>query len=276
MSTTTLKQQVVRYAPPQVIHWGKCLIDAGYRRKAKHLARIKRVPRYQPAVTEILGRPLEVVDSSSFLWMWREIFEDEIYRFRASTDEPYIIDCGSNIGLSVLYFRQLYPRARVVAFEPDDRICEVLRRNLLSHDCADVEVHCRAVWTEETTLSFYSEGADGGRLAGEGDARSKSVPTARLRDFLDRRVDFLKIDIEGAETEVLQDCADRLSNVENLFVEYHSFAERPQTLHTLTALLADAGYRIHIHPPVTSPRPFMSRDVYGGMDMQLNVFAFRS
>jgi FkbM family methyltransferase len=279
VSSTTLKQQIVRYAPPQLVHWGKCIVDAGYRHQSRHLARLRRVPRYQPTVTEIFGQPVEVVDSASFLSMYREIFVDEIYRFHARTDEPYIIDCGANIGLSVLYFKRLYPRARVVAFEPDANIFEVLSRNVAAQGYdAGVELHRRAVWTEETTLKFWSEGADGGRLSdmgGAAAAESIEVPTARLRDFLDRPVDLLKVDIEGAETEVLEDCADRLREVENLFVEYHSFAERPQTLHRVTGLLADAGFRLHVQQVATSPRPFLSRHVEAGMDMQLNLFAFR-
>jgi hypothetical protein len=155
-----------------------------------------------------------------------------------------------------------------------------LSRNVAAQGYGEgVELHRRAVWTEETTLKFWSEGADGGRLSDVGDAaaaQSIEVPTARLRGFLDRPVDFLKIDIEGAETEVLEDCADRLNEVEHLFVEYHSFAERPQTLHRLTSLLADAGFRLHIQPIVPSPRPFLQRHVEGGMDMQLNLFAFRA
>lgn len=271
-----MKQTIRRFAPPQFIHWGKCLTDAGYRHTARELAQLEGVPRYQPTTTRVLGQELEVVDSASFIFMYREIFEQEIYRFRARTEAPYIIDCGSNIGLSVLYFKKLYPACRIVAFEPDDRIFAVLQRNIRRSGHEDVELHCRALWTEETSLSFMSEGADGGRLATEGDSRDKMVRTVRLSDYLDGHVDFLKLDIEGAETEVLADCADKLSNVENLFVEYHSFANQPQTLHVLTGLLAEAGFRLHVHPQGMSPRPFISRNVYGRMDMQLNIFAFRS
>ncbi len=274
-NSTTLKQAIVRYFPPQFIQWGKWLSDSSYRHKSRHLARLKSIPRYQPAITEILGEPLELVDSSSFIWMYQEIFEREIYRFRANTERPYIIDCGANIGLSVLYFKQLYPKSHIVAFEPDEKIFEVLARNIERSGYDDIDLHCRAVWTSETTLSFMREGADGGRLSGAGDSQDRLVPTVRLRDYLNVSVDFLKLDIEGAETDVLEDCADLLGNVHTLFVEYHSFSERPQTVHELTTILAQAGYRLHIHPPITSPQPFMSRDVSGGMDMQLNVFAFR-
>lgn len=182
---------------------------------------------------------------------------------------------GANIGLSVLYFKDLYPNSTIVAFEPDEEVFSVLQRNIERSGYQDVELFRRALWSAETSLSFMNEGADGGRIARGGDARGKIVQTARLRDYLDRRVDLLKIDIEGAETEVLKDCVDVLGNVDNLFVEYHSFVDGPQTLHEITDILAKAGFRLHIHPPVTSPQPFIRRNVHLGMDMQLNIFAFR-
>lgn len=226
-------------------------------------------------MTEILGKPLELVDSASFIWMYNEIFEREIYRYHARTTSPYVIDCGANIGLSVLYLKQLYPQSHIVAFEPDDEIFEVLQRNIERFGYLDIDLQCRAVWNQETTLNFGSDGADGGRLTRAGDSYNKQVKTVRLRNLLDRPVDFLKIDIEGAETEVLLDCADLLSAVDNLFLEYHSFDQQPQSLHVLINILNDAGFRLHIHPPITSPQPFLKRDVQAGMDMQLNIFAFR-
>lgn len=271
----SLKQTIVDYAPPHLIHWGKSIVDSGYRNRSRQLAHIKATPRHQSLMTGILGKPLEVPDSASFIWMYTEIFDQEIYRFQAKTDSPLIIDCGANIGLSVLYFKQLYPQSRIVAFEPDNEIFAVMQKNIESFGYQDIELHCRAVWNTETTLSFTGDGADGGRLAQTGETHNKEVKTIRLRDVIDRRVDFLKIDIEGAETEVMLDCADRLSNVDNLFLEYHSFDQQPQSLHLLINILNDAGFRLHIHPPITSPQPFMKRDVHAGMDMQLNLFAFR-
>ena len=271
----TFKQSMVRYLPPQFIHWGKWLSDPSYRRKSGHLARLRSVPRYHPATTEILGKPLELVDSSSFIWMYHEIFEREIYRFRANTENPYIIDCGANIGLSVLYFKRLYPHSHIVAFEPDEAIFAVLARNIKNQDCADVELHCRAVWQAETTMSFAGDAADAGRLSRAGEAGNKSVRTVRLRDYLGRPVSLLKIDIEGAETLVLEDCVDLLGNVDNLFVEYHSLVDEPQTFHSLLAILAGAGFRVHLHPENISPQPFLERNAPTQMDMQLNIFAFR-
>lgn len=269
-------QTLRRLVPGQFKHWYRWLIHSDYRTKSRETARLKSLPRYQRTTTHLTGHNVEMVDAASFLFMHGEIFEQQIYSFRAGTDEPYIIDGGANIGLSVLYFKSLYPKSRVLAFEPDEEVFSVLKRNVEENGYSDIEVVCRALWSSETTLSFMQEGADGGRIAQGRDPEGKTIRTVRLRDYLQRRVDFLKLDIEGAETEVLTDCADLLGNVENLFVEYHSFVTKPQTLHTLMEILAKAGFRVHIHPPITSPQPFLHRFVHLDMDMQLNIFAFRS
>ena len=272
---SNLKKTIVRFTPPQVVHWGKCLVDADYRRQSHYLRQLRRYPRFQPVVTNIFGKPMEVPDAPSFLSTFRQIFDEKIYGFTAKTDQPYILDCGANIGLSVIYFKQLYPRSIIVAFEADKAIFETLRRNVQSFGYENVEVINRAVWDSETELNFTSDGGDGGRLSIPEDKPSQVVKTIRLRDYLDRKIDFLKLDIEGAETAVLEDCADRLSNVECLFVEYHSFDGQPQSFHVLTGVLARAGFRLHIQAPMPAPQPFIKTYPFMGMDMQLNIFAFR-
>lgn len=275
MDSNRLKQQVVRFAPPQLVHWGKCLVDKDYRHTAHHLKQLKSVPRYRPTVTTIFGQPFELADSASFVSTFQQLFKEQIYRFNSSTAEPYILDCGANIGLSVVYFKRLYPKSRIVAFEPDKAIFGILNRNVQSFGFDDVQLVNRAVWSSVTELDFTRDGADGGRLSVESDKPDQMVPTVRLKDYLDRRVDFLKLDIEGAETEVLRDCADRLRNVGALFVEYHSFADQPQTLHVITDVLTRAGFRLHIQAPMSAPQPFIKCNPEMGMDMQLNIFAFR-
>ncbi|MDQ2976126.1 MAG: FkbM family methyltransferase [Acidobacteriota bacterium] len=264
------------FMPPPFLHWYRCLRYPDYRFRSREIARLKSLPRYHPTFTELAGAPLEIVDAASFLFMRGEIFEQQIYRFQAASQTPYIIDGGANIGLSVIYFKEIYPQSRIVAFEPDDEVFLALERNVNKRGYENVELLCRALWSSETSLSFMHEGADGGRIAQLGDLKNKTVQTVRLRDYLDRRVDFLKLDVEGAETEVLVDCADLLGNVQNLFVEYHSFVGSPQTLPTVINILANAGFRLQIHTPVTSPQPFVYRNVNLGMDMQLNIFAFRA
>lgn len=234
------------------------------------------MPRYRPAVTKITGSHIHMTDAASFLYMYGEIFDQQIYKFIARSKQPLIIDCGANIGLSIIYFKTLYPESRVVAFEPDRNIFQILKSNIESSGYNGVRLVDKAVWKENSVTNFMPDGADGGRMVQiNPGSELYEVSTVRLRDYLKEPVDLLKLDIEGAEVEVLEDCADLINNVSNLFVEYHSFVKEKQTLHRIINILHDASFRIHIHPPHTSNQPFVDRIISHGMDMQLNIFAFR-
>src|SRR5690606_3275073 len=65
--------------------------------------------RYVPAKINFLSYRVNVPDCLSFIYQYKEIFADNSYRFESENDHPVIIDCGSNIGLSILFFKELYP-----------------------------------------------------------------------------------------------------------------------------------------------------------------------
>ena len=257
------------------LHWARLLRDGPYRRSALERHRLEKLPPYTSTTTTLLGLPFEIVDAPSFLEMREEIWERGIYRFRPRREKPLILDGGANIGLSVFFFKQNYPDCSIVAFEPDDTLFKVLERNVRRAGFPGVELVPRAIWTEATTLPFYSEGSYGGRVARGGDPLTRSVRTVRLRDYLDRPVDLLKLDIERGETEVLEDCADCLERVDHLFVEYHGADGEPQKLPRLVTLLAEAGFRLNLHAGNDSPQPFLARKLNMGNDLQVEIFAFR-
>lgn len=259
----------------------KELIDPEYRmhvRKEKEISRLRQWPRYTETTTDLLGKRIKIVDSISFLFSYHEIFNSQVYRFKADNPSPYIIDCGVNIGLSVIYFKNQYPSAHIIGFEPDKGLYQVSKQNFDVLNIHNVDLIEKAVWKKDSVINFYSEGADAGRIAGNGDNKKiVEVHTVSLRGFLDREVDFLKIDIEGAEVDVLDDCKDSLWNVKNLFVEYHSFyGSNQQNLVKIINILEDAGFKLYINAPgFSSPQPFIKVNVHLNMDMQLNIYAYR-
>ena len=262
----------------QLRHKVKWAVRPAYRREYQELRRLKALPRYQPTVTSLLGTPVRLIDAASFLSAYRHIIRDEMYRFEAARPDPLILDGGANIGLGVLYWKQLYPAARIIAFEPDPAAYEALASNCAQWGLAGVELRQQAVWRAEETVFFWSEGADGGRLPTGTESRGSriTVPAVRLRDYLGAPVDLLKLDIEGAEVEVLLDCDGALDSVGHLFVEYHSFCNREQRLDDLLGVLRSAGFRLHIQPELVSPQPFVNHLNENGMDQRLNIFAYRA
>src|SRR5438552_3271017 len=202
----------------------------GASREYDDIQRLLNLPGRTPCVSSLLGVPMRVDDAPLFVWMYEQTFRKGVCKFQTDAAAPLILDCGANVGVTVHYWKHLYPAAKVIAFEADPEIYKMLEANCKT--LSGVELHNCAVWTREETLRFSSNRSVGGRLSHLSEAGECSqlceVPTVRLRDFLDRKIDFLKLDIEGAEHEVIADCADRLKNIEKLFVEYHSFSDRPQ------------------------------------------------
>jgi len=246
----------------------------------KEKQRLLRLPRYQIGYSNLLGSNIKFTDGTSFFYTVNEIFHKGIYQFE-NHGKPYIIDAGANIGLSIMYFKKMYPDAIIDAFEPDKNVFEVLVRNINELQYLNVTLINKAVWNSETTMTFISEGADAGRLHGESlkpeqNVAAVNVAAVRLRPYLERQVDFLKIDIEGAEIVVLKDCLDLLMNVRNLFVEFHSFVNKPQLLSELLMILENAGFRYYVESGgLKSKKPFVERNTYLGMDLLLNIFAYR-
>lgn len=234
-----------------------------------------KTPRYRETSVELLGDEFRIPDGKSFYWIYREIFLSEIYKFIAPTASPAIVDCGANCGMSIVYFKKLYPEARIIAVEADPNIFSLLKWNVTRRKFRDVTLINKAISNDINPVTFFSEGADAGRIhALEGAQATFLVDPIKLDSLIENPIDFLKIDIEGGETEAL--CSSvKLDNVSQLIVEYHQFEDEGQTLIPLLEKLSSHGFRYYIHTVFCSPRPLTERSCQFGMDLQLNIFAMK-
>lgn len=276
----TLKHKVLSNIPPEIKALIKRKFNVGASRSATEFDKLKLVPRYTRTTALIDGHKLLIPDSASFLFMYDEIFRTEIYKFRTENISPYIIDGGANIGLASIYFKKLFPAAEIVAFEPDPEIYKVLKSNISSHAFESVKLINKGLWNEEMNLRFKMEGADAGLLKvfNESDENNiQTVPVISLKPYLQKPVDFLKLDIEGAETVVLKDIAEDLNMVKRIFVEYHSFVGQEQSLNEIINILIESKFRIYMSIPGNNSlkSPFMGLGAYNNMDFQLNIFGFK-
>jgi len=275
MLVKKLKKVIRKLIAPEIIQ----LIE----RKAKSSLILKNdflnPPRYTETTTFLNGKKIIVPDNASFTFMHKEIFEDEIYKFTTQNSEPYIIDGGANIGLASIYFKNLFPSARIVAFEPDPEIFNVLKNNIEEFNFSKIDLVQKGLWNCETKLKFLSEGADAGLITNLDKTRSSSleIETTSLKAYLNQSVDFLKLDIEGAETVVLNDIENDLDKVDRIFVEYHSFVNQPQTLNVIIDILRRAKFRVYMSIPGNNSirSPFMGLIPYNNMDFQLNIFGYK-
>ena len=226
--------------------------------------------RYEPLSVKVNGFEWSLPDAMSFLWQYHEIFFLESYKFKSQMKQPIIVDCGSNVGLSIYYFKRLYPYSRVFGFEADEGVFQYLQSNVGS--LPNVEISQKAVWVHDQGVSFHTEGADGGLINA---TEQGNVPSIRLREVLRDfdHIDMLKMDIEGAEFEVLDDCWEEMSKVDHLFLELHTFRKEPQAIGKVLLSLEKSGFRYFVSNENEIKSPFVTPAKT--MDLQLNVFAYR-
>lgn len=235
------------------------------------------LPRHREITVRLAGRPFRIPDPLSFYWSYKEIVEDRIYDFPFSSDCPCILDLGANCGLSALFFLLRYPEAQLTCVEADPDLFAVLRENLHT---TDFESRTRflsaAIGPAAGEVDFHASGADSGRLIPHRTLPSKTrrVPAITLDSLIEGPVDFLKMDIEGAETDVLL-ASGKLDCIARVFVEYHSLTDRPQRLDELLSHLRRFGFRTWIQTQYCPPLPFHEVRPQADMDLQLNIFAER-
>lgn len=233
--------------------------------------------RYKSKKINLYGRDFIVSDCQSFLWQFKEIFVEEYYKFSSRSQTPLIIDCGANIGTSCLYFKRLYPDSEIIAFEPNPKIAEILKINLRSNNLTDVEVIDKAIWINDEGVELGIEDADASSIYQK--SNMVMVSSVRLKDFIEKydHIDMIKMDIEGAETEVIKDCDGSFKNVKNIFIEYHSYINNEQELDTILNILRKNNFRYFIKQGQDRSQPFINRinKNFPAMDLQINIFAYK-
>lgn len=239
--------------------------------------RVSQLPRFKEGYFKVLGKDFLFHDNLSFLVTFDEIFTHELYKFKPSANNKIIIDCGANIGLSVLFFAINYPSHEIIAFEPDTYLFKLLSINIKNYNLKNVRLIQKAVWNCEGELEFYTDGGMGGRINQiYQNKRSEKVKTIRLKDWLNTEIDFLKIDIEGAEHQVIIDCKDKLNKINNLFFEYHNYINAKQDLHCLLEIIQHNNFQYYLKESAIRKRPFIDEDLICEIfDMAINVFCYR-
>jgi FkbM family methyltransferase len=198
-----------------LLYWGYCLRSLFGGAKEARLA----------------GLRIETPNYRHFIDLFEEIFLGRCYLFTSKNPAPRIIDAGGNIGMSVCYFKTLYPAARIDVFEADPATAEILRRNVEHNGWHDCRVHSAAVSETDGELTFYSRTDDEtssfnstvAERMGSSAHEAIKVKAVRLSPYLDGPIDLLKVDVEGAEQGVFRELAasGRLQQVDQMFIEYH-------------------------------------------------------
>ena len=214
---------------------------------------LKRVDPTRKSVN-VAGYKLNYLNYHVFQYLFHELFLDQEYYFATSNKSPLIIDCGSNIGMSILYFKLVYPNSRILGFEPGDDAFSCLEKNIRDNDLQSVEVNKKAVSGNEGKIDFYYDIENPGSLAMSTiqermPKQKKEVDAVHLSKYITEEVEFLKMDVEGAELGVMQelDNSGKLKYIKQMAIEYHHHIVRDEDgLSALLRILENAGFGYQI------------------------------
>jgi FkbM family methyltransferase len=241
------------------------------------LKNIKSLKRYQESTVDFLGKNIKFSDNEAFIGMINEIFIKKNYMFNSKTDAPFIIDCGANIGLSAIFFKKIYPKSKIICFEPDPKIFELLKFNLNQFNYNDIQIFNTAVWIRDEKLIFETDKSWGGKIVSDSNNNNTiSIDAINFNEYLHEKVDFLKIDIEGAEYDVIKNCSELIiKNVNNIFFEWHSFSNKDQKLGEILSLFEKNNFRYHLKEASPKGAPFIEKRLDQLMDTQIDCFIYK-
>jgi FkbM family methyltransferase len=203
---------------------------------------VSEQPRRVAGEILLQGRPFRYADLHSFYYQAVQIFAKRLYEFESSTVTPLILDCGAHIGLASLFFATRYPGARIIGFEADPLIADMFAFNIRSFGLDQmVLTESKAVWIDDAGVPFSFTSDDAGHVSA---AAAMLVPSVRLRDLIGGQdVELLKLDVEGSEFALLDDCDGALSRVSKMIIEVHRFRDEDGKLGSLMGILERNGFR---------------------------------
>jgi len=185
-----------------------------------------------------------------------EIYYDAVYTdimnvLDKEKKDPIIVDVGANIGLTVNYFRD--HAKKIYALEPASENFEALAKAKEFNHWDDVEIFKLALWPKEgeAEMRIYAKNHTSNSLVfrDPDDRDFEMVKTTTILKFLDdnkiKHVDFMKLDVEGAEEVILPspDFIEASKRIDNIIIEFHN-SNFPEHINHMIRL----GYKARRYP----------------------------
>ncbi|MDP3682946.1 MAG: FkbM family methyltransferase, partial [Ignavibacteria bacterium] len=171
-------------------------------------------------------------NEDEFKRIYKEIFINQEYKFSSKTKSPLIIDCGSHMGLSILYFKSIYPDSEIIGFEPNPENFQIIQKNIKENELSNVKVFNYALSDREGVTDLHVSFNDNdpwtwgdtivyNMWSDKDNDKKVAIKTVKLSKYINRPVDLIKIDIEGSEQKVLEEIENKLHFIKEIVMEYH-------------------------------------------------------
>lgn len=170
------------------------------------------IKSFSPDFVEIEGNKM-IVNSLDNLYLAlygkHEEFESECVK-KVISKGNVVLDIGANQGYFSLFFAKLIgENGKVISFEPDAENCTIIKKNIGLNGYTNINLHQKAVCDKTAKIKMYvGDYRTGNRIyESEKNRAAFDIEGISLDDFLknsENNIDFIKIDVEGAEFSVIE------------------------------------------------------------------------
>ena len=181
-----------------------------------------------------------------------EIFAERVYDPPKGFEAAFvriIVDVGSNVGFSCAYWTSQYPGARIIAFEPHPKHTQQIEKHLKDNKAADrTRLIPKAAGVQNEHLHLTDDQYCS-TLVKQPTGQTIAVDVVDFYKELGKQeIDLLKIDIEGAEYDLINDPRFLTLKVGLCVIEWHITPEHPNGNEELTRRLEEAKYQVKAIP----------------------------
>jgi len=194
------------------------------------------------------------VNTSDILVIWEiwkaKIYDDVRLPIQAS---DVVVDIGAHIGGFSVHAARLAYSGKVYAYEASSRNYALLEINRQMNKAENLYIHNNAVSHQSGAMKFFMPSDNGalGSLMQEVDSTMETVQATTLTDIVNdyniEQIDYLKMDVEGAEYDILLNCpSETLSKIQRIVMEYHEFEGDQRNHRDLVKLLQSNGFHVEV------------------------------
>jgi FkbM family methyltransferase len=175
--------------------------------------------------------PFSIRVPSTDIPTFHQIFQLQQYECQYARAPLTLIDAGANIGLASIYFASLFPNLSIIAIEAEQSNFSLLTHNVKRFDNV-TPVFC-ALWNRDIAIDVIDSGSGNwGFTTKEPGCHNSSTNSfvhtipgrticSIMQEYGIKRLDILKMDIEGAEREVFRGDLAWIHDTDAIIVELH-------------------------------------------------------
>ncbi|HEY9007877.1 MAG TPA: FkbM family methyltransferase [Ohtaekwangia sp.] len=214
---------------------------------------------------------------AAFYWMGFHELNEWRFLNRFLKSDMVFIDIGANQGEFSLFAAKRLTQGRVLAFEPVDFFYDLLQENIGYNHFKNIETFHYGLSNEVKQLPIYMGQTGAGEHEGlatifQSDQRARFIQNIELK-ILDeqlpalalQRIDFMKIDVEGAEMLVLKGALKTIERFKPLImleINEATYLAAGYTVPDVIQFFSDLGYTLHIMTKSGTLKPVSSTPAF--------------